>query len=118
MNKNQQKNRMGAVIILLAAACLNGYAQQDSTKVSSDSKEEGNRNVMLNAASANGPREISIGLTTYSWAASDGRSMLIISIGSFLTLRKSAPDRLSINLFNIFFLIFILLFSSVFDHIS
>ena len=27
MNKNQQKNRMGAVIILLAAACLNGYAQ-------------------------------------------------------------------------------------------
>lgn len=23
MNKNQQKNRMGAVIILLAAACLN-----------------------------------------------------------------------------------------------
>lgn len=43
MNKNQQKNRMGAVIILLAAACLNGYAQQDSTKVSSDSKEEGNR---------------------------------------------------------------------------
>lgn len=62
MNKNQQKNRMGAVIILLAAACLNGYAQQDSTKVSSDSKEEGNRNVMLNAVSANGPREISIGL--------------------------------------------------------
>ena len=38
MNKNQQKNRMGAVIILLAAACLNGYAQQDSTKVSSDSQ--------------------------------------------------------------------------------
>lgn len=49
MNKNQQKNRMGAVIILLAAACLNGYAQQDSTKVASNSKEEGNRNVMLNA---------------------------------------------------------------------
>ena len=62
MNKNQQKNRMGTVIILLAAACLNGYAQQDSTKVASNSKEEGNRNVMLNAASANGPREISIGL--------------------------------------------------------
>ena len=38
MNKNQQKNRMGAVIILLAAACLNGYAQQDSTKVASNSK--------------------------------------------------------------------------------
>lgn len=28
MNKNQQKNRMGAVIILLAAACLNGYANK------------------------------------------------------------------------------------------
>ena len=54
MNKNQQKNRMGAVIILLAAVCLNGYAQKDSTKVASNSKEEGNRNVMLNAASANG----------------------------------------------------------------
>lgn len=48
MNKNQQKNRMGTVIILLAAVCLNGYAQQDSTKVASNSKEEGNRNVMLN----------------------------------------------------------------------
>ena len=62
MNKNQQKNRMGTVIILLAAVCLNGYAQQDSTKVASNSKEEGNRNVILNAASANGPREISFGL--------------------------------------------------------
>ena len=41
MNKNQQKNRMGAVIIILAAASKNGYAQQDSTKVSSDSKEQG-----------------------------------------------------------------------------
>ena len=30
MNKNQQKNRMGTVIILLAAACLNGYAQHDT----------------------------------------------------------------------------------------
>ena len=60
MNKNQQKNRMGTVIILLAAVCLNGYAQQDSTKVASNSKEEGNRNVMLNAASANGPREKSL----------------------------------------------------------
>ena len=30
MNKNQQKNRMGAVIILLAAACLNGYKKEES----------------------------------------------------------------------------------------
>lgn len=35
-------------------------AQEDNGKASS--KEEGNRNVMLNAASANGPREIQIGL--------------------------------------------------------
>lgn len=63
MNKNQQKNRMSALLIILAAASLNGFAQQDSTKVVSNSKkEESNRNVMLNAASANGPREIQIGL--------------------------------------------------------
>ncbi|MDE5701890.1 MAG: TonB-dependent receptor, partial [Bacteroides sp.] len=38
-------------------------AKNDSLRVSQSSKkEEGNRNVMLNAASANGPREISIGL--------------------------------------------------------
>lgn len=50
----------------LVASCLNAYAQKDSVRVASvdkeGSKEEGNRNVMLNAASANGPREISIGL--------------------------------------------------------
>lgn len=33
-----------------------------SEKTDSNSQEEGNRNVMLNAASANGPREIQIGL--------------------------------------------------------
>ena len=37
-------------------------AQNDSNAKSSNSKEEGDRNVMLNAASANGPREIQIGL--------------------------------------------------------
>lgn len=62
MNEKQQRNRRGTALLLLLSACLGGYAQQDSTKVSSGSKEEGNRNVMLNAASANGPREISIGL--------------------------------------------------------
>ena len=62
MNKNQRMNRMGVLLMIWAAACLNSHAQQDSAKVLSNSKEEGNRNVMLNAASANGPREISIGL--------------------------------------------------------
>lgn len=62
MKKKQRMNRIGAVTILILTACINGFAQQDSTKVASKSKEEGNRNVMLNAASANGPREISIGL--------------------------------------------------------
>ena len=56
MNKNQRMNRMGALLIIWAAACLNSHAQQDSVKVVSNSKEEGNRNVMLNAASANGPQ--------------------------------------------------------------
>lgn len=73
MKTNHQGNhKVSTAIILLVAGCLNltaqnapheQRAQQDSTKVSSSSKkEEGNRNVMLNAASANGPREISIGL--------------------------------------------------------
>lgn len=57
MNKNQRMNRMGVLLMIWAAACLNSHAQQDSAKVLSNSKEEGNRNVMLNAASANGPRE-------------------------------------------------------------
>lgn len=61
MNKNQRMNRMGVLLMIWAAACLNSHAQQDSAKVLSNSKEEGNRNVMLNAASANGPREISRG---------------------------------------------------------
>ncbi len=49
------------VATLLALSLINvtaGYAQDEK----SSSKEEGNRNVMLNAASANGPREIQIGL--------------------------------------------------------
>lgn len=74
MKKNHQTNRVSAVLLLLVAGCLSvsaqqvqkarkvQRAQQDSTKVVTASKEEGNRNVMLNAASANGPREISIGL--------------------------------------------------------
>ena len=44
--------------MLLIMASVTAAAQNENTK----SKEEGNRNVMLNAASANGPREIQIGL--------------------------------------------------------
>ena len=47
--------------MMLALSLVNvtaAFAQDDN----SSTKEEGNRNVMLNAASANGPREIQIGL--------------------------------------------------------
>ena len=47
--------------MMLALSLMNvsaAFAQDDNA----NAKEEGNRNVMLNAASANGPREISIGL--------------------------------------------------------
>lgn len=47
----------------LSMTCFGAYAQEQSDgDGGSSSKEEGNRNVMLNAASANGPREIQIGL--------------------------------------------------------
>lgn len=59
---NQQEKRISAVVFLLACAWGAFAQQQDSTQVANPSKEEGNRNVMLNAASANGPREIQIGL--------------------------------------------------------
>lgn len=65
VKENQIFNRIGGAILLLTLACMNGYAQENKTSESGDSsnsKEEGNRNVMLNAASANGPREIQIGL--------------------------------------------------------
>lgn len=60
--KKQFSNRMGAAVLLLALACVNGYAQENKSSNDGSSKEEANRNVMLNAASANGPREIQIGL--------------------------------------------------------
>lgn len=52
------------MLTLLAAICAGALAQKPAVNDSTEtaSKEEGNRNVMLNAASANGPREISIGL--------------------------------------------------------
>lgn len=43
-------------------AQTNNQAQKPKNREATNSKEEGNRNVMLNAASANGPREIQIGL--------------------------------------------------------
>ena len=49
---------MGSMMLLMVS--MNAAAQEENA--SSHSKEEGNRNVMLNAASANGPREIQIGL--------------------------------------------------------
>ena len=50
--------------LLIAASVITplAFAQQDAEGGNTSSKEEGNRNVMLNAASANGPREIQIGL--------------------------------------------------------
>lgn len=56
------KKWMIATTALLSFACANGYAQANKNAHRSSQKEEGNRNVMLNAASANGPREIQIGL--------------------------------------------------------
>lgn len=53
---------MFAAGLMLATPIFAQESKTDSTRVSNPSKEEGNRNVMLNAASANGPREISIGL--------------------------------------------------------
>lgn len=48
---------------MLLFSCFGAYAQQaDSVAINTKSKEEGNRNVMLNASSATGPRQINIGL--------------------------------------------------------
>ena len=49
---------VGSMMLLMVR--MNAAAQEGNA--SSHSKEEGNRNVMLNTASANGPREIQIGL--------------------------------------------------------
>jgi len=48
-----------ALVLALSIAPVSVALAQDDN---ANSKEEGNRNVMLNAASANGPREIQIGL--------------------------------------------------------
>ena len=59
--------RAAAAFLLLGLTCGNIFAQEEKKsseqpQTESSSKEEENRNVMLNAASANGPREIQIGL--------------------------------------------------------
>ena len=56
--KNHFKRSFLMLMALLWVCPSVMYAQDDS----SSKKEENNRNVMLNAASANGPREIQIGL--------------------------------------------------------
>jgi len=58
-SNNYTKISVLALASMMAAVT---YAQNDKSSKSSNSKEEGDRNVMLNAASANGPREIQIGL--------------------------------------------------------
>ncbi len=54
--------RLSAVAFAAMMTMSGAYAQETNESSSDDSKEEGNRNVMLNASSANGPREIQIGL--------------------------------------------------------
>lgn len=58
MYTNIHTTRYALLMAGLLAAPMVGSAQDDKQ----GAKEEGNRNVMLNAASANGPREIQIGL--------------------------------------------------------
>lgn len=52
--------RVGAMALLSFVTLSSVQAQQKGSDA--NKKEEGNRNVMLNASSANGPREIQIGL--------------------------------------------------------
>src|SRR5574344_1534296 len=55
--------KTGAILVASLFTFTSVYAQEDEKKSATENKkEEGNRNVMLNAASANGPREIQIGL--------------------------------------------------------
>lgn len=67
--KKGMKHRTALALLFVGLTYGNAFAQEENKTSSSEnqatessSKEEGNRNVMLNAASANGPREIQIGL--------------------------------------------------------
>ena len=61
-SRQQKVNQTLVAILSFFIAATNVYAQDESNAEGNSAKEEGNRNVMLNAASANGPREIQIGL--------------------------------------------------------
>lgn len=61
-NMNIMENKTFLKIALTACLVLASSTTFAQETKKSDSKEEGNRNVMLNASSANGPREIQIGL--------------------------------------------------------
>ena len=56
---NFLNGKSAAMMLALSLVNVTAALAQDDN---SSAKEEGNRNVMLNAASANGPREIQIGL--------------------------------------------------------
>ena len=54
------KGKLAAMVLALSLVNISAaYAQNENAK----EKEEGKRNVMLNAASAKGTREIQIGMT-------------------------------------------------------
>lgn len=55
-------NSFQKISALALASCMTVAASAQNEEKTSNPKEEGDRNVMLNAASANGPREIQIGL--------------------------------------------------------
>ena len=61
-SQTSTKLGMVALLPLFALTCAQAQTNESKDKSGSSSKEEGNRNVMLNAASVNGPREIQIGL--------------------------------------------------------
>lgn len=61
-SKNVINSRMCLMTLAAMLTATASYAQESNQQGDSGAKEEGNRNVMLNAASANGPREIQIGL--------------------------------------------------------
>lgn len=59
---HQTSTKFGLVALMSLFASTYVQAQTNKSDSEGSSKEEGNRNVMLNASSANGPREIQIGL--------------------------------------------------------
>ena len=56
------KSTVAKTTLIALSIMVSGNVFAQENENAKNSKEEGNRNVMLNAASANGPREIQIGL--------------------------------------------------------